>query len=151
MKKKNPYHYFMFAGTKKMQYCAILLMEGLTWVSRLFTCALLFLRPKESNKMKPKIFEQACGTLVHKILHWNAVTLYWHLHALRKQQKQLCVTSGILRFLKSFILILVNHHAFFTPWKKLGQNNYSNKNVISKTRRIRARFIAHISKKVRRL
>jgi len=35
--------------------------------------------------------------------------------------------------------------------EKLEQKNDSNKNVISETRGIRAGFIAHISKKVRRL
>lgn len=35
-----------------------------------------------------------------------------------KQQKQLCATYGVLRFLKSFILILTNHHTVFAPWEK---------------------------------
>lgn len=100
--------------------------------------------------MKPNIFEQTLDDPVHKNLKIKChYTVLAPMH-IKKTTKQLCATYGVWGF-KSFILILTNHHTVFAPWKKLEQKNDSNKNVISETRGIRVGFIAHISKKARRL
>lgn len=70
---------------------------------------------QESDKMKPNLFGQTCDFLVHKNVKIKCYFIYIHKE---KQQIVLC-DLRYFEILKSFILILENHHALFALWKKL--------------------------------